>query len=82
MTLGAALDEVPAPEARILVAEIQDSRQTRRVRALLSGPLETIAGEEVISRLSLCVPRVFARVLTMRILLAQWLKIYRGVTDT
>lgn len=38
-TLGAALDEVPAEEAPIVVDEIQDSRQTRRARALFKGPL-------------------------------------------
>ena len=51
MTLGAALAEAPAEEAPIVVAEIQDSRQTRRARALFKGPLEIVAGDEVISRL-------------------------------
>ena len=51
MTLGAALDAAPAENAPIVVAEIQDTRQSARAHSIFGGPLEIVSGDEVISRL-------------------------------
>ena len=51
MTMGAALEEAPPEELPLVVAEIQDTRYISTLRALYPGPMEIIAGDEVISRL-------------------------------
>ena len=51
MTLGAALEDEPAEKSPIVVAEIQDTRQSARARSVFGGPLEIVSGDEVISRL-------------------------------
>jgi uncharacterized membrane protein len=51
MTMGAALAEAPADELPLMVVEIQDSRYIAGLRALYPGPLEVIAGDEVIVQL-------------------------------
>ncbi len=51
MTMGAALKQTPPEELPLMVAEIQDTRYISTLRALYPGPMEIIAGDEVISRL-------------------------------
>jgi len=51
MTMGAALEETPPEEPPLVVAELQDMRHASTLRALYPGPMEIIAGDEVISRL-------------------------------
>jgi Trk K+ transport system NAD-binding subunit len=51
MTMGAALEDTPAEELPLVVAEIQDTRYISTLRALYRGPMEIIAGDDVISRL-------------------------------
>jgi len=51
MTMGAALEQAPPEELPLVVAEIQDTRYIRTLRALYPGPMEIIAGDEVICRL-------------------------------
>jgi hypothetical protein len=51
MTLGAALDQQPGGDLPIVVAEMQDVRLCSRMRSVYRGPLEIIAGDQVISRL-------------------------------
>jgi Trk K+ transport system NAD-binding subunit len=51
MTMGAALEEAPPDEPPLVVAELQDMRYAGTLRALYPGPIEIIAGDEVISRL-------------------------------
>ena len=51
MTMGAALDEAPPEEPPLVVAELQDMRHAGTLRALYPGPMEIVAGDEVISRL-------------------------------
>jgi hypothetical protein len=51
MTMGAALEDAPPEELPLVVAEIQDTRYICTLRALYQGPMEIIAGDEVISRL-------------------------------
>ena len=51
MTMGAALEGVPPEELPLVVAEIQDTRYIGTLRALYRGPMEIVAGDEVISRL-------------------------------
>jgi Trk K+ transport system NAD-binding subunit len=51
MTMGAALEDMPPEELPLVVAEIQDTRYISTLRALYRGPMEIIAGDEVISRL-------------------------------
>ena len=51
MTMGAALAEAPPEEPPLVVAELQDMRHAGTLRALYPGPMEIVAGDEVISRL-------------------------------
>jgi len=51
MTVGAALEQAPPEELPLVVAEIQDTRYIGTLRALYPGPMEIVAGDEVISRL-------------------------------
>jgi len=51
MTVGAALEDMPPEELPLVVAEIQDTRYISTLRALYRGPMEIVAGDEVISRL-------------------------------
>ena len=51
MTMGAALKQTPPEELPLMVAEIQDTRYISTLRALYPGPMEIIAGDEVICRL-------------------------------
>ena len=51
MTMGAALGQAPPEELPLVVAEIQDTRYIGTLRALYPGPMEIIAGDELISRL-------------------------------
>ena len=51
MTMGAALEDMPPEELPLVVAEIQDTRYIGTLRALYPGPMEIVAGDEVISRL-------------------------------
>jgi Trk K+ transport system NAD-binding subunit len=51
MTMAAAIEEAPPEEPPLVVAELQDMRHAGTLRALYSGPMEIVAGDEVISRL-------------------------------
>ena len=51
MTIGAALENEPPKEPPLVVVEIQDTRYVDTLRALYPGPMEIIAGDELISRL-------------------------------
>ncbi len=51
MTLGAALEEQSDGELPIVIVEMQDFSLASRMRSLYRGPLEIIAGDQVISRL-------------------------------
>ncbi len=51
MTMAAALEEAPPEEPPLVVAELQDMRHAGTLRTLYPGPMEIIAGDEVISRL-------------------------------
>jgi len=51
MTVGAALEQASPEELPLVVAEIQDTRYIGTLRALYPGPMEIVAGDEVISRL-------------------------------
>jgi hypothetical protein len=51
MTMGDALEQAPPEELPLVVAEIQDTRYVGTLRALYPGPMEIVAGDEVISRL-------------------------------
>lgn len=51
MTIGAALAEEPPEEPPLLVMEIQDTRHAAGLPSLYPGPLEIVAGDEVIVQL-------------------------------
>jgi len=51
MTMGTALEETPPEQPPLVVAELQDMRHAGTLRALYPGPMEIVAGDEVISRL-------------------------------
>ncbi len=51
MTLAAELEETLPEEAPLIVAEIQETQYIETLRALYPGPMEIIAGDEVINRL-------------------------------
>jgi len=51
MTLGSALEQQADSELPIVIAEMQDYSLASRIRSLYPGPLEIIAGDQVISRL-------------------------------
>jgi hypothetical protein len=51
MTMGAAIEGAPPEEPPLVVAELQDMRHASTLRALYPGPMELVAGDEVISRL-------------------------------
>jgi len=51
MTMGAALEETPPEEPPLVVVELQEMRHAGTLRALYPGPMEIVAGDEVISRL-------------------------------
>jgi len=51
MTLGAALAEATAEELPLIVAELQNPHLTETVNALYTGPMEIIAGDEIVARL-------------------------------
>jgi len=51
MTMGAALDKAPPEEPPLVVAELQEMRHAVTLRELYPGPMEIIAGDQVISRL-------------------------------
>jgi Trk K+ transport system NAD-binding subunit len=51
LTLGGVFQDQPAGQLPRVVAEIQDLRQIGAVRSLYPGPLEIVAGDQVISRL-------------------------------
>jgi Trk K+ transport system NAD-binding subunit len=51
MTMGAALAETPPEQPPLVVAELQEMRHAGTLRALYPGPMEIVAGDEVISRL-------------------------------
>jgi len=50
MTMGAALEETAPEETPLVVVELQDTRHASTLRALYPGPMEIVAGDEVISR--------------------------------
>jgi len=50
MTMGAALEETAPEETPLVVVELQDTRHASTLRVLYPGPMEIIAGDEVISR--------------------------------
>ncbi len=51
MTLGAAIEQQADGERPIVIVEMQDFGLARRMRSLYRGPLEIIAGDQMISRL-------------------------------
>jgi len=51
MTLADALDEQPPEQPPLIVVELQDLHHARTLRALYKGPMEIIAGDEIIARL-------------------------------
>ncbi len=51
LTMGVALQEKPPEEPPLMVVEIQDTRYINTLRSLYPGPMEVIAGDEVICRL-------------------------------
>jgi len=51
MTMDAAFAEAPPEQLPLMVVEIQDIRYIAGLRALYAGPLEVIAGDEVIVQL-------------------------------
>ena len=51
MTIGDSLADTPPEDLPLVVGEIQDTSYIAMLRALYQGPLEIIAGDEVISRL-------------------------------
>lgn len=51
MTMGAALEDYPPEQLPLVEAELQDTRHAGILRALYPGPIEIVAGDEVISRL-------------------------------
>ena len=51
MTLGAALEQQADDELPIVIVEMQDFNLASRMRSLYRGPLEIIAGDQVVSRL-------------------------------
>ena len=51
MTLGAALDQQADEELPIVIVEMQDFSLASRMHTLYRGPLEIIAGDQVINRL-------------------------------
>lgn len=51
MTMGAALEQASSEEPPLVVAELQDMRHAGTLRTLYPGPMEIVAGDEVISRL-------------------------------
>jgi Trk K+ transport system NAD-binding subunit len=51
MTMSAALEAAPPEEPPLVVAELQETRHGGILRALYPGPMEIVAGDEVISRL-------------------------------
>jgi len=51
MTMAAELEEAPPEELPLVVVEIQDTQHIDTLRALYQGPMEIIAGDEVINRL-------------------------------
>jgi hypothetical protein len=51
MTMGAALEEEPPEKPLLMAVEIQGTRHIKTLRALYQGPMVTIAGDEVISRM-------------------------------
>ena len=52
MTMAAELEEAPPEELPLVVVEIQDTQHIDMLRALYQGPMEIIAGDEVINRLT------------------------------
>jgi hypothetical protein len=51
MTMGAVFEEKPPEELPLVVAELQEMRHAVTLRSLYPGPMEIVAGDEVISRL-------------------------------
>ena len=51
MTIGAALAEEPPDEPPLMVMEVQDTRHAAALRALYPGPLEIVAGDDVLVQL-------------------------------
>jgi Trk K+ transport system NAD-binding subunit len=51
MTLGAELQEDFSQDSPLIVAELQDPRHTAMLRSLYAGPMEVIAGDEIIAQL-------------------------------
>jgi hypothetical protein len=51
MTIGAALAEDPPEQPPLVVMEVQDMRHAAGLRALYPGPLEILAGDDVLVRL-------------------------------
>jgi hypothetical protein len=51
MTIASALDRCAPEDQPLIVAELQDTRHQGTLRGLNSGPMEVIAGDDVISRL-------------------------------
>ena len=52
MTMAAELEEAPPEELPLVVVEIQDTQHVDMLHALYQGPMEIIAGDEVINRLT------------------------------
>ena len=52
MTMAAELEEAPPEELPLVVVEIQDTQHIDMLCALYQGPMEIIAGDEVINRLT------------------------------
>lgn len=50
-TIGAALETQPPQESPLVVAEIRDTRYISALHTFYQGPMEIIAGDELISRL-------------------------------
>jgi len=51
MTIGASLEEAPPEELPLLVVEIQNPRNIGMLLALYQGPMEIIAGNDIVARL-------------------------------
>jgi hypothetical protein len=51
MTMAAEIENAPPEEPPLVVVEIQDTQHIDTLRALYQGPMEIIAGDEVINRL-------------------------------
>ncbi len=51
LTLSKALEEELTEELPLVVAELQDPRYAKTLRAVYGGPMEIVAGDEIVARL-------------------------------